>query len=104
VNPAYASRTVLLALPSATPEVVDAYLAQRNDALAQRLPLPAFPLAAGAAPTNVWRIRAEATTTDGVTFIREAVLRPGSDPPRPVAVLMWQEGDQRLFAPPPAKE
>ena len=103
VNPAYASRTTLLALPNATPEVVDAYIAQRNDALAQRLPLPAFPIAVGAAPINVWRIRAEATTADGVTFVREAVIRPGGDDAlHPVTVLLWQEGDRRLFTPPPA--
>ena len=101
VNPAYASRTVLLALPNATPEVVDAYIAQRNDALAQRLPPPAFPIAAGAAPVNAWRIRAEVTTADGASFVRDAVLRPGGDTLHPVTILVWQEGDQRLFAPPP---
>jgi len=104
VNPAYASRTVLLALPNATPEVVDAYVAQRNDALAQRLPLPVFPIAAGAAPINVWRIRAEATAADGVTFIREAVIRPGGDVLHPVTILLWQEGEHRVFAPPPATQ
>jgi general secretion pathway protein K len=105
VNPAYASRTVLLALPNATPEVVDAYIAQRNDALAQHLPMPAFQIAGGAGPVNVWRIRAEATTADGVTFIREAVVRSGGgDLSHPVAVLLWEEGDRRLFVPPqPAK-
>jgi general secretion pathway protein K len=101
VSPAYASRTVLLALPNATPEVVDTYIAQRNDALAQRLPLPAFPIAAGAAPVNAWRIRAEVTTADGASFIRDAVIRPGGDALHPVAILIWQEGDRRLFAPPP---
>jgi general secretion pathway protein K len=101
VNPAYASRAVLLALPNATPEMIDAYLAQRNDALAQHLPPPAFPVAAGAGPTNVWRIRAEVTTADGVTFIRESVVRPGGDLLHPVTILMWQEGDRRFFAPPP---
>ena len=100
VNPAYASRAVLLALPNATSEVVDAYIAQRNDALAQHLGPPAFPIAAGAAPVNVWRIRAEVTTADGVSFIRDAVIRPGGDTLRPVATLVWQEGDQRQFAPP----
>ena len=106
INPAYASRTVLLALPNATPEVVDAYIAQRNDALLQHLPLPPLPIAgaAGAGPVNVWRIRAEATTADGVTFVREAVIRPGGDLAHPATILMWQEGDQRLFVPPqPAK-
>jgi general secretion pathway protein K len=104
VNSAYASRATLLALPNATPEVVDAYIAQRNDALAQRLPLPAFPIAAGAAPINVWRIRAEATAADGVTFVREAVIGPGGDVLHPVAVLLWQEGDRRVFAPPPGTQ
>jgi general secretion pathway protein K len=104
VNPAYASRTVLLALPNATPEVVDAYIAQRSDALAQRLPVPPFPLAGGAAQINVWRIRAEVTTADGTTFIREAVMRPGAvDPLHPVSVLLWQEGDQKLLTPPPSQ-
>lgn len=104
INPAFASRAVLLAVPGATVEVVDAYLAQRQDALAQRLPLPVFPVAgAGAGPTNLWRIRAEATTADGVTYIREAVIRPGGDPLHPVTVLAWQEGDRRLFAPPPTQ-
>ena len=99
VNPAYASRTVLLALPGATTDIVDTYLAQRKDALATRQPLPVFPLARiAAAPVNLWRIRAEVTTPDGATFIREAVLRPGGDLLHPVTVLAWQEGDQRLFA------
>jgi len=105
VNPAYASRATLLALPNATPEVVDAYIAQRNDALAQRLPLPTFPIAAGAGAVSVWRIRAEATAADGVIFIREAVIRPGGeDPLHPVTVLLWQEGDRPQFAPPPASQ
>jgi general secretion pathway protein K len=103
VNPAFASRTVLLAIPGATADVVDAYLRQRQDALAQKLPLPAFPVAGvGAGPTNLWRIRAEVTMPDGVTYIREAVLRPGGDVLHPVTVLAWQEGDQRALAPAPA--
>jgi general secretion pathway protein K len=101
VNPAYASRAVLLALPNATPEVVDAYIAQRNDALAQHLAPPAFPIAAGASPVNVWRIRAEVTTADGSSFVRDAVLRPGGDTARPVTTLVWQDGEQRQFALPP---
>ena len=99
ISPAYASRSALLALPGATAEIVDTYLEQRKNALAARLPLPTFPLAGfAAAPVNLWRIRAEATMPDGTTFIREAVLRPGGDTLRPVTVLAWQEGDQRLFA------
>jgi general secretion pathway protein K len=105
VNPAYASRTVLLAFPNATPEIVDAYLALRSQALSNRLPAPPFPVAgAGAAPANVWRIRAEVTTSDGATFIREAVIRQGYDPLHPATVLLWQEGDHRQLPPPPTPQ
>ena len=99
INIATASRDVLLAVPGATPEIVDAYLMQRREALANKLPIPPFPpaqrFATGAAP--VWRLRAEATMADGVTFVREAVLRPSPDPRRPVVALLWQEGSM----PPP---
>ena len=94
INPATASRNVLLALPNATPAVVDAYLQQRADALAAKLPAPPFPpaaaFAAGAVP--VWRIRAQATTPDGVTFAREAVVRPSGEPRRPLIALNWADG------------
>ncbi len=100
VNPATASRNVLLALPNATPAVVDAYLQQRADALAAKLPVPPFPpaaaFAAGAVP--VWRIRAQATTPDGVTFAREAVVRPSGEPRRPLITLNWADG---ITQPPP---
>ena len=99
VNPAFASRAVLLAIPGATQDVVDTYLAQRQRALANGLPAPVFPVQGGAAgPTNLWRIRAEATMPDGVTSIREAVIRPGGDVLHPVTVLAWIEGDQKQFA------
>jgi hypothetical protein len=39
-----------------------------------------------------------------VTFIREAVIRPGGDVLHPVTVLLWQEGDRRVFAPPPGTQ
>jgi general secretion pathway protein K len=93
VNATTASRDVLLALPAATPESVDAYLQQRAEALAAKLPVPAFPpasgFAAGAVP--IWRIRAVASMADGVTFAREAVVRPSGDGRRPLLTLRWQE-------------
>jgi general secretion pathway protein K len=104
VNPAFASRTVLLAIPGATPEVVDAYLAQRNDALAARQPPPVFPVPGVlGAQVGVWRIRAEVTMADGTTYVREAIVRPGADPAHPLTVLAWQEGNQRLLAEPVAR-
>jgi general secretion pathway protein K len=98
INPAFASRTVLLAVPGATPEMVDTYIAQRRDALAAKLPAPPFPIAGIVGATlNLWRIRAEVTTADGVTFAREAVVRQG-DRRRLLSFLEWQEGDRRLLA------
>ena len=93
-----ASRTVLLAIPGATAEVVDLYLAQRRDALAAGLPLPAFPVSGGqGGVVSVWRIRAEVTMPDATTYIREAVVRPGGDALHPLTTLAWQEGDQPQF-------
>jgi general secretion pathway protein K len=98
VNPTYASRAVLLALPGATPDMVDTYLAQRKDALAAKLPPPPFPLGGGVATAvNVWRIRAEVTLPDGTVAVRVAVIRQGQDVRRMITVLDWQDGEGRAL-------
>ncbi|HXR56693.1 MAG TPA: hypothetical protein VN858_07815 [Casimicrobiaceae bacterium] len=101
INPATAGRGVLLALPNATPETVDAFIQQRADALANRLPVPAFPPAQAyiSGAIQVWRIRAEVTLPDGVTFVREAVLRPSADATRPLITLAWLEPSGSAAAP-----
>jgi general secretion pathway protein K len=98
INPVYASRATLLAVAGATPEIVDTYLAQRRDALAAKTPPPAFPLAGltGAA-ANLWRIRAEVTMPDGVSFVREAVVRSSPDRRRLLTMLEWQDGTGRAL-------
>jgi general secretion pathway protein K len=94
INPATASRDVLLALPGVSAEQVDAFIAARREALANRLPVPPLPLAQqfGGAVARTWRIHAEATLPDGVTFARDAVVRPGGNAARPLITLLWQEG------------
>jgi len=101
INPLTASRDVLLALPAATPETVDTFLQTRQDALAARLPVPLFPPAQafGVGAVAVYRIRAEATLPDGVTFVREAVLRPVADARRPLIALAWQDGNRTAIPP-----
>jgi general secretion pathway protein K len=96
VNPATASRETLLAFPGATPEIVDEYVTRRDEALASDLAVPPFPPAQGYAANAVpvWRIRAEAVRPDGVTFVREAVVRATADPRRPFYALLWTEGAQ----------
>jgi general secretion pathway protein K len=100
INAFTASRDVLLALPGATPEAVDAYMQQRADALAAKLPAPPFPPASGfgSGAVPVWRIRAQATTSDGVTFARDAVVRPSGDARRPLLTLSWQDGSMAVAA------
>jgi general secretion pathway protein K len=94
INSATAPRNSLLALPGVTPDQVDAFIASRNDALANQLPVPPFPPAQAYSGTSpVWRIHVEATTPDGVTFARDAVVRPQNDPRQPMVVLLWQEGE-----------
>ena len=63
--------------------------------------VPPFPPAQafGSGPVPIWRIRAEATMPDGVTFAREAVLRPSPDTQRPLIALAWLE-PSRSAAPP----
>ena len=91
INPLTASRSVLLALPNVTADVVDAYLALRGDALKANQPAPPFPPAQGylSGAVPVWRVRAVATMPDGVTFAREAVVNPSGDVRRPFVVLAW---------------
>ena len=98
INPQFASRAVLMALPGATDGIVDTYIAQRAAALAAAQPLPVLPLAGAGAPVNVWRVHAEVTAPDGVVYVREAVLRPNPDQRRPLTVLSWQEGERALTA------
>ena len=104
INATTAPRATLLALPGVTPEQVDAFVATRAEALANRLPVPPFAAAQAFAtsPGAVWRIGVQATTPDGVTFARDAVLRPSADVRRPVVVLLWQEAapPQKSDSPP----
>ncbi|HET8585334.1 MAG TPA: hypothetical protein VFM89_06320, partial [Casimicrobiaceae bacterium] len=101
IDPATAGRSVLLALPNATPDAVDAFLEARAQALANHLPVPAFPPAQAfvSGPIPVWRIRAEVAMPDGVTFVREAVLRPSPDAKRPLIALAWLEPSRSAAEP-----
>jgi general secretion pathway protein K len=98
INSAIASREVLLALPGATPEAVDAYLLQRQTAIQQGLMAPPFALgqAFSANPTNnVFSIQVQVELENGIRFFREAVVRLTGDPKDPVAVLAWRTPTQR---------
>ena len=70
--------------------------------LANHLAVPPFPPAQAyiSGSIKVWRIRAEATLPDGVTFVHEAVLRPSPDAMRPLIALAWLEPSRSAAAPP----
>ncbi|HVE48754.1 MAG TPA: hypothetical protein VNG69_03945 [Casimicrobiaceae bacterium] len=103
-NPLTANRETLLAFPPSTPELVDDYIARRDEAIASHLPVPPFPPAQGFAigAVPVWRIRAEAVRVDGVTFVREAVVRATADPRRPFYAFLWSEGERPVLPDAPA--
>lgn len=93
INPALASRDVLLAIPGVTPELVDDYIRRREEALASNQPAPAFVQAAAytSGASMVTNVRAEARLDDGTYFAREAVALLRSLPRRPVSFLVWRE-------------
>jgi general secretion pathway protein K len=93
INPTLASREVLMAIPGVTAQIVDAYIARREQARAAGEPLPAFPEAAGytANITPTASIRAEARLDDGTIFVRDAVALLRPTPRRPVTFVAWRE-------------
>jgi general secretion pathway protein K len=90
-----ASREVLMAIPGVTAEQVDAFVAERSAARAEKRPPPPFPpgqafaIAGGQQPAT---IRSEARLDDGTVFIRDAVALTRASPRRPFAFLVWREG------------
>lgn len=99
VNPHFASREALLAIPSVSEEAVDEYLSQRDAALKENRPPP--PFAAARAFANYARmaavtVRVDVTNPEGLTVSREAVAIPTPQAPRrPFAFLAWREVPRR---------
>ena len=94
IDPAGASRGVLLALPPLTPEIVDNYILQRENARALNQPVPPLPQAVGYVSVGAvgFHINATARMPDGETFVREVVVQPTGDPKRPLQYVTWREG------------
>jgi general secretion pathway protein K len=107
VNPQLASREVLLAIPGLNAEIVDQYIARREEARAQGQALPSLPQANAFATGNtmVAAVRAEARLDDGAVFAREAVALLRPVPRKPVTFVAWREstaGNTPAASPDPA--
>lgn len=94
IDPNGASRGVLLAIPNMTPEIVDAFIAQRELARATGQPAPPLPQAVGyvSIGTAGFHVNATVRMSDDVIFVREAIVRPTGNPKRPLQYLAWREG------------
>jgi general secretion pathway protein K len=95
INTLVAPRGVLMAIPGVDPAQVDAYIAQRNDSLANGQIPPPFPPGVAfmsGAVDSVINVHAEVRMPDGAVFVRDAVARRSGEAKRPIAFLSWQEG------------
>ncbi len=93
IDGAVAPRELLLALPGATPESVDAFVSQRQALLAQGLPVPAPPFApviSAGRLGDTFSIQVLAILRDNATFFREAVVRVTPNPSAPFVILAWR--------------
>lgn len=96
VDSVSAPRDVLLALPNATPEEVDAYIELRSALRADNQPVPPFPLAGASRARQgrqggVYNFNASVVMSDGVAVGRQAVVRISADPRRPYSILDWKQ-------------
>ena len=94
INSQLASRDVLRAIPNVTDILVDEYLKQRELARTNKQPIPVFTPATPfpSFGNGVMTVRAEASSEDGATFVREAVVMRLPNPKRSYTFLRWQEG------------
>jgi general secretion pathway protein K len=95
IDPEVAPRTVLLALPGATPQLVDDYLEAR-DAWRAMAPestgfetLPGYPYLT-VSPDRDFTVSAVATSPDGARFRADLQLRLTGEPRRPYAIIAWR--------------
>ncbi|MBZ0104734.1 MAG: general secretion pathway protein GspK [Sulfuricella denitrificans] len=95
INPAFAPREVLQAIPDLDAAQLDSYLSQRQQSLERNQPPPPFPVAANyliQSNSQTVGVRSEARLGDGTLFIREAVVKSAPGRKQPYLFLKWAEG------------
>jgi len=92
INPANASREVLLSFPDADVALVDGYLQQRLESTQNNLPPPAFLGKMAQTQQNpIYSITAQAQLANGITGGLIAILRKGQGRHKlPFSVLEWK--------------
>jgi len=91
IAPLVAPRPVLLAVPGATPTLVDAFLQSRRDAGAMELPAGTGPIPfLMASPGRDFTISAIATTGDGARYRADLQVRLTDLANRPYEVIAWR--------------
>ena len=91
IAPLVAPRTVLLAVPGATPTLVDSFLDARRQLGADQLAAVAGPISyLMASPGRDFTISAVATTAGGARYRAELQVRLTDQPARPYEVVAWR--------------
>lgn len=96
INTSVAPREALLAIPGANPAMVEQFLAQRQEALANGQPVPAFSGAgtfSSGGNSQTYRVRSQASVPDGSIFVRQAIGRLSGNAKSPIQLVAWGEGD-----------
>lgn len=106
INAQIASRDVLRAIPNVTDAQIDEYLKLRELARSNKQPIPIFAPASlyPGFGNGVMNVRVEATSEDGNSFVREAVVLRLPFPKRSYTFLRWQEGSSAKALTPPGMD
>ena len=94
IDPQTASMTVLGLVPGIDVTQAQTWVALRDQALREGLPVPPLPFSSPyfASGTNAVRIRADVITASGARASREASLRIGAAPRGRPQFFLWQRG------------
>jgi general secretion pathway protein K len=109
IDPATASREVLLAIPGIDPGQVDNFIEARAASLAAAMPVPTHLLGGvenylANVPNAVYRIVAEGHSPGAVVSRKAAVVRLIRNRQQPYSILAWFDEAEPIVYPAPLEE